>query len=144
MEKTILTTGTFNVCHAGHIRLFEFCSKLGRVVVGVNSDLYLWEKYGKELTVPLIDRLFVLSSCKFIDEIIVFPEKEPSNLIKKIKPDIYVKGPDYAGKKIPEQEVLDSLGINLVIQPTNKEYNSSDLIHLIKKKSSYKTLKRFD
>ena len=46
MQKKILTTGTFNLCHAGHIRLFEFCSQFGEVIVGINADPYLWEKYG--------------------------------------------------------------------------------------------------
>lgn len=143
MDKIILTTGTFNLCHAGHIRLFEFCSQFGKVIVGINADPYLWEKYGKEKTIPLIDRVYVLKSCKYVDEVIVFTEKEPSNLIGRIKPDLYVKGPDYINKNIPEKDILNKLNIKLVIQPTEKEYNSSELINLYFKNSSYKNLKKY-
>jgi D-beta-D-heptose 7-phosphate kinase/D-beta-D-heptose 1-phosphate adenosyltransferase len=128
MDKIILTTGTFNLCHAGHIRLFEFCSQFGKVVVGINADPYLWEKYGKDRTIPLIDRAYVLKSCKYVDEVIAFTENEPSKLIASVKPDLYVKGPDYNGKEIPEKTILNKLNIMLAIQPADKEYNSSELI----------------
>ncbi len=137
MQKKILTTGTFNLCHAGHIRLFEFCSKFGEVIVGINADPYLWKKYGKENTIPLSDRVFVLNACKFIDKVIVFTEDEPSKLISRVKPDLYVKGPDYLNKDIPEKKVLNDLDIMLAIQPAEKEYNSSELIKLYFTKSSF-------
>lgn len=128
MDKIILTTGTFNLCHAGHIRLFEFCAQFGRVVVGINADPYLWKKYGKDKTIPLVDRAYVVKSCRFVDEVIVFTEEEPSKLISKIKPDLYVKGPDYSNKNIPEKDILNKLNIMLAIQPAEKEYNSSELV----------------
>lgn len=143
MQKKILTTGTFNLCHAGHIRLFEFCSQFGEVIVGINADPYLWKKYGKEKTIPLIDRVYVLNACKFIDKVIVFTEEEPSKLISRIKPDLYVKGPDYLNKDIPEKEVLNKLNIMLAIQPAEKEYNSSELVNIYFKNSAYDNCKKY-
>jgi bifunctional ADP-heptose synthase (sugar kinase/adenylyltransferase) len=58
----------------------------------------------------------------------VFTEEEPSKLILNVKPDLYVKGPDYNGKEIPEKLILNKLNIMLAIQPAEKEYNSSELI----------------
>lgn len=128
MDKVILVTGTFNIMHAGHVELFEFCSKLGKVVVGINSDKYLNEKYGKDKTIPLDKRVYVVKSCRYVDEVIAFSEDEPSNLIQKIRPDFYVKGPDYKGKTIPEDKILNLLGIKKIIQPSEKILNCSDLI----------------
>ena len=142
MQKIILTTGTFNLCHAGHVRLFEFCAKFGKVVVGVNADPYLWEKYGKDKTVPLVDRVYVLKNCRFVDEVVVFTENEPTKLISKIKPDLYVKGPDYKDQSIPEKEILHKLNIMLCIQPSEKEYNSSELINQYMN-SSYNKLNKY-
>lgn len=127
-DKIVLVTGTFNLMHPGHVRLLEFCSKFGKVTVGINSDQYLIEKYGKDNTVPLKDRVFVLKSSKYVNEVVAFSEREPSELIKKIKPDFYVKGPDYKNKNIPEDRILNQLGIKKIIQPIEKEYNGSDLI----------------
>ena len=134
MDKIVLVTGTFNIMHPGHVRLFEFCSQFGKVVVGINADDYLYEKYGRDNTIALQDRVFVLKSCKYIDRVIAFSETEPTELIKKVKPDFYVKGPDYKNKKIPEDEVLNLLGIKKIIQPAEKEYNGSSLVkvHSIK------------
>jgi rfaE bifunctional protein nucleotidyltransferase chain/domain len=131
MRKKVLTTGTYNLCHAGHIRLFEFCSSLGYLVVGINSDEYLIKKYGKEKTVQLKDRIYVLKACKFIDEVVVFDEDDPCNLISQIKPDVYVKGPDYKGVIIPEIDIIIKLGIRYIIQDAKKEYNSSNLLNTL-------------
>ena len=114
--------------HAGHVELFEFCSKLGKVIVGINSDKYLNEKYGPEKTVPLDKRVYVIKSCKYVDEVIAFSENEPSKLIERIKPDFYAKGPDYKDKKIPEDKILNLLGIKKIIQSADKILNCSDLI----------------
>ena len=144
MQKKILTTGTFNLCHAGHIRLFEFCSQFGEVIVGINADPYLWKKYGKDKTIPLTDRAFVLNACKFVDKVVVFTEEEPTKLISKIKPDLYVKGPDYLDKDIPEKEILNKLNIMLAIQPAEKEYNSSELIKTYFQESAFSKFKKYN
>lgn len=143
MQKKILTTGTFNLCHAGHIRLFEFCSQFGKLTVGINADPYLWEKYGKEKTIPLVDRVYVLKACKYIEQVVVFTEKEPTKLISKIKPDLYVKGPDYLNKDIPEKVILETLNIPLAIQPATKEYNSSELIERYFNESAFHKMKKY-
>tara|TARA_R110001606_G_scaffold45770_4_gene118366 strand:+ start:11854 stop:12291 length:438 start_codon:yes stop_codon:yes gene_type:complete len=127
-SKIVLVTGTFNIMHPGHVRLLEFCSDFGKVVVGINSDKYLNSKYGKDKTITLADRVFVLKSCKYVDSVVAFSEDEPTNLIKKIKPDFYVKGPDYKNKVIPEDKILNLMGIKKIIQPNKKEYSSSELI----------------
>ena len=89
-NKIILTTGTFNVVHAGHIELFEYCKKLnGKLIVGVNCDNYVIHKYGSK-SVLLKNRLKVLEQIKLIDEVVVFKETTPIELILKIKPDMYV------------------------------------------------------
>ena len=126
--KVVLVTGTFNIMHPGHVRLLEFCSNFGKVVVGINSDAFLHEKYGKDKTITLIDRVFVLKSCKYVDQVIAFNETEPSGLIQRVRPDFYVKGPDYKNQVIPEDQILNLMGIQKIIQPTEKEYSSSDLI----------------
>ena len=82
-NKIILTTGTFNIVHAGHIELFEYCKQFdGKVIVGLNSDNYVIKKYGSK-SVPLENRLKVLEQIKLIDEVVVFKETTPVKLIFK-------------------------------------------------------------
>ena len=132
MKTEVLVTGTFNLLHAGHIRLLEFASRYGLVTVGINSDSYLLEKYGDK-TVPLVDRSFVLRSNRFVHNVVVFNERHPGKLILKLKPDFYIKGPDYKNTTLPEDTAISQTGCKLIVQPAEKEYNSSELITIADK-----------
>ena len=127
----VLVTGTFNVMHAGHVELLEFASRFGKVIVGINADTYLHGKYGEKQTVPLINRAYVLSSCKFVHEVVVFTEDNPSALIEQLKPRVFVRGPDYAGVKLPEQDALDQVGAELIVHQTEKIHDASSLVESV-------------
>lgn len=128
MDKVVLVTGTFNICHSGHVRLFEFAKQFGKLVVGINADPYLWEKYGREKTIPLNKRVYVLESIKYVDQVLVFTEKNPSKLIEKLKPDFYIKGPDYKEVNIPEIFAVEKVNCKLIIQDIEKENSSSKIL----------------
>ena len=128
-------TGTFNLMHAGHVELLEFASRFGHVTVGVNADSYLHSKYGKDMTVPLMNRAYVLSSCRYVDDVVVFTDDEPSSLILQLRPRVYVRGPDYAGKQLVEQSALDQVGAELIIHQSEKIHDSSSLVASLPKSS---------
>lgn len=124
----ILTTGTFNIVHGGHIELFEYCKQFnGKLIVGVNSDPYLIKKYGSKY-ITLEKRLKVLNQIKLIDEVIVFEEETPINLILKIKPNIYVKGPDYVKEELVERNALEKINSLILIADGEKLMSTSDII----------------
>jgi len=107
-NKIVFTNGCFDILHAGHIKLFEFC-KINKniLIVGINSDESIKMNKGKNRPINnLKHRLIMLNSINFIDYIIVFHQKNPLNVIKKIKPDILVKGNDY--------KVRDIIGYNFI------------------------------
>lgn len=94
--KIVFTNGCFDVLHKGHVELLKYCKTLGSVIVGVNSDQSVKRLKGDHR--PYFsqeDRKFMLESCKYVDGVVVFDEDTPYNLIKKLKPDIIVKGGDY-------------------------------------------------
>ena len=123
-----MTTGTFNIVHAGHIELFEFCKSVGKtLIVGINTDNYLYKKYGNK-TISLEKRMKVLSSIKYVDFIYTFREETPCNLIELIKPNIYVKGPDYLGKEIPELKILKKHNIKYYMPSAEKIMSTSNII----------------
>ena len=97
MSKTVFTNGCFDIMHRGHLELLRYCASLGeKVVVGINSDQSV--RLLKGPTRPVTsqeDRKFHLESLRFVDEVVIFEEETPYYLIKKIKPDIIVKGGDY-------------------------------------------------
>lgn len=144
MNTEVLVTGTFNIVHAGHVRLFEFASRYGKVTVGINADPYLVNKYG-DLAVSLVDRSYVLESNKYVHNVVVFREEDPSQLIRKLKPAYIVKGPDYINKELAEQAAINAASAHLIIQPINKEYSSTQLIVTLSemKESASRKLKKF-
>jgi len=95
---TVWTNGCFDLLHVGHIRYLKEAKKLGDVlIVGINSDESV--KILKGPTRPIQtekERAEILSSLEFIDYVIIFPEITIEKYLSALKPDIYVKGGDYA------------------------------------------------
>ena len=108
--RIIFTNGCFDVLHVGHVKLLEYCHKLayqsvsggqGRVVVGLNSDSSIKRIKGDSRPINTeTDRAYVLESMKYVDEVILFDEDTPYNLIKKLTPDTIVKGGDYTPEDV--------------------------------------------
>lgn len=126
LSCNVLVTGTFNVLHAGHCELLEYASQFGKVTVGLNGDDYQRKKYGDN-AMPLILRAYTVQSCRYVENVTFFHEDNPSELIKVLKPKVYVRGPDYRGLKLLEQEALDSINARLIICPGEKIANASAL-----------------
>jgi D-beta-D-heptose 7-phosphate kinase/D-beta-D-heptose 1-phosphate adenosyltransferase len=101
-ETIVFTNGCFDVVHRGHIEFLKFCKLQGDiVVVGLNSDNSTKTIKGPDRPINnQHDRAAVLAALETIDYITVFDEPDPLNLIKKVKPDILVKGQDWAQKGV--------------------------------------------
>jgi rfaE bifunctional protein nucleotidyltransferase chain/domain len=109
-KRIIFTNGCFDVLHRGHIELLQFCKSLGHVVVGLNSDESVKKLKGQWRPVfSQKDRKFMLESCKYVDEVIIFSEDTPLELVKKIKPNTIVKGGDYKKEDIVGAEQCDNV-----------------------------------
>jgi D-beta-D-heptose 7-phosphate kinase/D-beta-D-heptose 1-phosphate adenosyltransferase len=104
--KTIWTNGTFDVLHAGHIKLFREARKLagpgGKVVVGTDSDDRIRELKGPTRPINnLFNRIDFLRSIKYIDDVVAFSSEDTliAN-IKRYSPDIILIGDDYKDKRV--------------------------------------------
>lgn len=107
--KKIFTNGCFDILHAGHLNLLKFCKELdGYVIVGLNSDESVKKLKGESRPIfPEKERKMLLESLKFVDEVIIFDEETPLNLIKFIKPDIIVKGGDYTVEQVEGKDLAE-------------------------------------
>ncbi|HTL47023.1 MAG TPA: D-glycero-beta-D-manno-heptose 1-phosphate adenylyltransferase [Verrucomicrobiae bacterium] len=96
-KKIVFTNGTFDILHAGHVRYLAKARTLGDVlIIGVNNDASVRAYKGPTRPVnPQEDRLEVLSALACVDNVILFGEPTPINLILKIRPDVLVKGADW-------------------------------------------------
>ena len=100
--KVIFTNGCFDILHRMHVELFQFCKSKGdKVIVGLNSDSSVKNLKGEGRPIfTQDDRKFMLESLDCVDEVIIFDEDTPFELIKKIKPDYIVKGGDYKPEEV--------------------------------------------
>jgi len=96
-KKVVFTNGCFDIIHIGHARYLKEAKDCGDIlVVGLNSDESVKRLKGNSR--PIIsenDRAEMLSHLESVDFVIIFNEETPLNLIKKVKPDVLVKGGDW-------------------------------------------------
>ena len=130
----VFTNGCFDVLHRGHIELLKFCKSRGDiVVVGLNSDSSVKVIKGSDRPVNnQYDRAAVLAALGTVDYITIFDEPDPLNLIKKIKPDVLVKGQDWADKTIVGADFIKSYGGKVVLAPLVEGKSSTATIERIK------------
>ena len=115
-DKTVFTNGCFDIIHRGHLELLKYCRDIGSyVVVGLNSDDSVKRLKGSER--PYFneqDRKFLLESLSCVDEVHIFDEDTPYNIISKLKPDIIVKGGDYVPSEVVGNDISDVIIFNFV------------------------------
>ena len=104
--KTIFTNGCFDIIHRSHLELLRFCKSRGRVIVGLNSDESVKRLKGDSRPIfTQEDRKFVLENLECVDEVIIFEEDTPYNLIELIRPTEIVKGGDYNVEDIAGHDI---------------------------------------
>ena len=117
--KVVFTNGCFDLLHRGHLFLLREARKLGDVlVVGLNSDASARRIKGPGRPVMLEeDRVELLEALPCVDRVVVFDEDTPEALIRRVKPELHVKGGDHAGERLPEESVVEELGGEVVVLP---------------------------
>jgi len=122
----VFTNGVFDLLHAGHVTYLEQAKALGRsLIIGVNSDdsVKLLGKGDNRPFNKLVDRMIVLAALECVDFVVPFERETPIDLIKIVKPDILVKGGDWAVENIVGSTDVARWGGRTVSIPF--EYNIS-------------------
>ena len=111
-KKIVFTNGCFDILHVGHKRYLQQAATLGDIlVVGVNSDASVRRLKGPTRPVNNEqDRAEMLSALGFIDYVVIFDEDTPYELIKKIQPDVLVKGGDYKPEEVVGRDIVEARG----------------------------------
>lgn len=136
-HKTIVfTNGVFDILHAGHIDLLEFCKNNGDfVIVGINDDLSVKRLKGPQRPIyPLEERMEVLEAVMYTDFIIPFSEDTPLALIKSLhRIDVLVKGGDYKTHQVVGREEVEQAGGKLLIFDFKTYASTTSIIDKLKK-----------
>lgn len=135
---TVYTGGTFDLFHAGHVNFLAKCAEFGSVTVALNTDEFIKEYKSKAPIMSYEDRLEILASCRYVDNIIPNEggaDSKPS--ILKANPDIIAIGSDWARRDYYyqmgfDQDWLDQQGISLLYIPYTQGVSTTELKRRIK------------
>jgi D-beta-D-heptose 7-phosphate kinase/D-beta-D-heptose 1-phosphate adenosyltransferase len=135
-KRIVFTNGCFDILHSGHVGYLRRARMLGDVlIVGINTDESIRRIKGHSRPVnTLDDRIEVLSALSFVDHVVAFGSEEedtPAELIQLIKPRFFVKGGDYDRDKLPEAEVVEQSGGEIIFIPLVPDHSTTSIIQKI-------------
>ncbi|MBR2726967.1 MAG: D-glycero-beta-D-manno-heptose 1-phosphate adenylyltransferase [Solobacterium sp.] len=136
-KRLVFTNGCFDLLHAGHVKCLQEARRMGDLlVVGVNSDDSVRRLKGEDRPVwRLEDRMAVLAGLECVDYIIPFEEDTPVRLIKRLLPDVLVKGGDYTMDRMVGADIVLSYGGSVQIVPYLEGRSSTTAITRIQGKT---------
>lgn len=132
-RRIVFTNGCFDILHCGHIAYLNRAKALGDIlVIGVNTDESIRRLKGSSRPInSLSDRVQVLAALSCVDHIIAFDDDTPCNLVRAIRPDVFVKGGDYTREMLPEAPIVEELGGTVQILPYLENRSTTSIIERI-------------
>ena len=131
----VFTNGVFDLLHPGHVDYLTAARKEGsHLIVGVNSDASARRIKGeKRPLVRLEERIEVLAAWEAVSLVTWFEEDTPEQIIRRIRPDVLIKGDDWKIEEIVGKGFVESCGGRVLTLPYNKGYSTSAIIGKILK-----------
>jgi rfaE bifunctional protein nucleotidyltransferase chain/domain len=132
-KTIVLTNGHFDILHVGHVDCLQRAKTLGDVlIVGLNSDASTRLLKGqKRPIVPQEERAQLLAALQCVDYVIIFEERTVERLIAVLRPEVYVKGGDWAIEDLPEAKVAEEHSVRVEILPQLPGRSTTDIIETI-------------
>jgi len=134
-ETIAFTNGCFDILHAGHVDYLKRCRReASLLVVGLNSDASVraLDKSANRPINKFEHRAAVLEALESVDYVVGFDEPDPETLIRKIRPDVLIKGEDWAGKGVKGREFVESIGGRVVLAPLLEGLSTTAIIARIR------------
>ena len=133
-HKIVFTNGCFDLLHAGHATYLRFAADQGDcLVLGLNSDASVHAIKGPSRPINnQQDRAAVLGALDAVDYVVLFDDPTPQALIEAVRPDVLVKGADWAEKGVVGREFVEANGGRVVLAPVVPGVSTSDIIKRIK------------
>jgi D-beta-D-heptose 7-phosphate kinase/D-beta-D-heptose 1-phosphate adenosyltransferase len=132
----VFTNGVFDLLHVGHVTLLEAARAEGdALVVGINTDASV-RRLGKGHDRPVVperERARLVAALAAVDCVVLFAEDTPLAVIRALRPDVLVKGADYAREAIVGASDVEGWGGRVVRVPLVKEQSTTGLLERLRR-----------
>ena len=132
-RRVVFTNGVFDLLHPGHVRYLEAARREGDVlIVAVNSDLSVRANKGPGRPVlPEHERVELVAALAVVDAALIFGDETPADIVRRIQPDVLVKGADWAADAIVGRDTVEARGGRVVRIDLIAGHSSSAIIEKI-------------
>lgn len=128
--RVVFTNGVFDLLHPGHVRYLHDARALGHaLIVGINSDRSVRANKGPSR--PIVtdrERAEVLLALACVDAVVVFDEETPLEIIRRVQPDVLVKGSDWGHDNIVGRDVVEARGGRVVRMQLSPGLSTTGLV----------------
>ncbi|MDP6657993.1 MAG: D-glycero-beta-D-manno-heptose-7-phosphate kinase [Nitrospinaceae bacterium] len=132
-KTVVFTNGCFDLIHGGHIEFLQKAREKGDLlVVGLNSDRSVKSIKGEGRPIKSEkERANIISALRYVDYITIFDESTPADLIREVRPDILVKGDDYAIDEVVGREIVEGYGAKVELIPIVQGLSTTNIVEKI-------------
>lgn len=132
-RRIVFTNGCYDMLHTGHVQSLEFARAQGDfLIVALNGDASVARQKGPSRPVVGEDeRARMLSALACVDAVVQFDHDTPQALIERLRPDVLVKGADYAGREVVGREIVEAHGGAVVLAPLVDGVSTTTILHRI-------------
>lgn len=132
-KTLVFTNGHFDLLHVGHLDYLEKARGYGDALfVAVNGDVSTRRLKGAgRPIVPAVERVRLLAALKPVTAALIFEQDTATEILDALRPDVYVKGGDYASKTLPERPVVEAYGGRVVLIDFLPDHSTTTLIQRI-------------
>jgi rfaE bifunctional protein nucleotidyltransferase chain/domain len=128
-KKIVFTNGCFDIIHPGHIQLLNTAGSFGDVlIVGLNTDSSVSRIKPHRPVQDEQSRALIMASFEMVDAVILFDEETPYELIKKIQPDVLVKGGDYKPEEVVGRDLMEQNNGSVELVKFVEGFSTSNII----------------
>jgi rfaE bifunctional protein nucleotidyltransferase chain/domain len=129
----VFTNGVFDLLHPGHVRYLQKARTLGDVlIVGINSDRSARSNKGPGRPItPEAERAEIIAALESVDAVVVFDEDTPHEIVTALRPDVLVKGADWAADAIVGRDVVEARGGRVVRIGVEPGHSTSAILRRI-------------
>jgi D-beta-D-heptose 7-phosphate kinase/D-beta-D-heptose 1-phosphate adenosyltransferase len=133
-RRIVFTNGVFDLLHPGHLRYLRAARRHGDLlIVGLNSDASVRRNKGPERPInPERERAEVLLALECVDAVSIFDDDTPADIIRRVQPDVLVKGADSPADRIVRRDTVEARGGVVVREPVEQGYSTTAIIEQIR------------